>query len=190
MFAKKNPQRLSIHLFSDPTFSCRCTLRSRPSRQLRWTKRCLSDRSWAVFGRIFQHQLRNGFIAVQSTESFQWKYVWKCWWFGCHEFYFPIYWVAKSSQWTNSYFSEGWPNHQPVWSLLGYPRYRVVPWYATWTARASTEDPHHCDAVLGPSLNFAGAMLMCWVYLHCVTCGNMGLIGCFKMWNPGIQLVD
>ena len=30
-----------------------------------------------------------------------------------HEFYFPIYWVANHPNW-RSYFSEGWPNHQPV----------------------------------------------------------------------------
>ena len=35
------------------------------------------------------------------------------WWFGCHQFYFPIYWVANHPNW-RSYFSEGWPNHQPV----------------------------------------------------------------------------
>ena len=28
-------------------------------------------------------------------------------------FYFPIYWVANHPKWL-SYFSEGWPNHQPV----------------------------------------------------------------------------
>ena len=34
---------------------------------------------------------------------------------GCHEFYFPInIGFRLSSQLTNSYFSEGWPNHQPV----------------------------------------------------------------------------
>ena len=32
---------------------------------------------------------------------------------GCHEFYFPIYWVANHPNWL-SYFSEGWPNHQPA----------------------------------------------------------------------------
>ena len=33
---------------------------------------------------------------------------------GCHEFYFPInIGFLSSSQLTNSYFSEGWPNHQP-----------------------------------------------------------------------------
>ena len=36
------------------------------------------------------------------------------WWFGCHEFYFPRnIGLLSSSQLTNSYFSEGWPNHQP-----------------------------------------------------------------------------
>ena len=32
------------------------------------------------------------------------------WWFGCHQFYFPInIGLRSSSQLTNSYFSEGWP---------------------------------------------------------------------------------
>ena len=30
-----------------------------------------------------------------------------------HEFYFPIYWEFHHPNWL-SYFSEGWPNHQPV----------------------------------------------------------------------------
>ena len=47
------------------------------------------------------------------------------WWFGCHVlfshilgtilvaiFYFPIFWVSNHPNWL-SYFSEGWPNHQP-----------------------------------------------------------------------------
>ena len=35
------------------------------------------------------------------------------WWFGCHQFYFPhINWVSNHPNWL-SYFSEGWPNHQP-----------------------------------------------------------------------------
>ena len=34
------------------------------------------------------------------------------WWFGCH-FYFSIYWECHHPNWL-SYFSEGWPNHQPV----------------------------------------------------------------------------
>ena len=29
-----------------------------------------------------------------------------------HQFYFPIYWVYNHPNWL-SYFSEGWPNHQP-----------------------------------------------------------------------------
>ena len=34
------------------------------------------------------------------------------WWFGCHFWHFPIYWVSNHPNW-RSYFSEGWPNHQP-----------------------------------------------------------------------------
>ena len=47
---------------------------------------------------------------------------WSCWlrssestitgWWLEHQFYFPIYWVANHPNW-RSYFSEGWPNHQP-----------------------------------------------------------------------------
>ena len=49
---------------------------------------------------------------------FQWlRFFRQCsisgWWFGCHEFYFPInIGLRLSSQLTKSYFSEGWPNHQ------------------------------------------------------------------------------
>ena len=40
------------------------------------------------------------------------------WWFGCHQFgIFPEILGMSSSQLTNSYFSEGWPNHQPVWDI-------------------------------------------------------------------------
>ena len=35
------------------------------------------------------------------------------WWFGCHFLDFPIYWESYHPNWL-SYFSEGWPNHQPV----------------------------------------------------------------------------
>ena len=37
-------------------------------------------------------------------------------------FYFPIYWVANHPNWL-SYFSEGWPNHQPVllWVIPPFP---------------------------------------------------------------------
>ena len=37
------------------------------------------------------------------------------WWFlfGCHFFIFPYLGLLSSSQVTKSYFSEGWPNHQP-----------------------------------------------------------------------------
>ena len=38
-------------------------------------------------------------------ESHDWLVVWNI-------FYFPIYWVANHPNW-RSYFSEGWPNHQP-----------------------------------------------------------------------------
>ena len=40
------------------------------------------------------------------------------WWFGCHQFYFPIHiGLLSSSQLTHSYFSEGWPTttNQTQW---------------------------------------------------------------------------
>ena len=47
------------------------------------------------------------------------------WWFGCHFLFSHILGIS-SSQLTNSYFSEGWPNHQPAisithWSIF-HPR--------------------------------------------------------------------
>ena len=45
------------------------------------------------------------------------------WWFGCHEFYFPIYiGLLSSSQLTKSYFSEGWPKTtNQEWLSVGSP---------------------------------------------------------------------
>ena len=43
-----------------------------------------------------------------------------------HEFYFLIYWVSNHPKWL-SYFSEGWPNHQPVWHWwMILPRNRSI----------------------------------------------------------------
>ena len=44
----------------------------------------------------FQHLLVGGLVAI---------------------FYFPIYWEFHHPNWL-SYFSEGWPNHQPVYCLF------------------------------------------------------------------------
>ena len=44
------------------------------------------------------------------------------WWFGCH-FLFSHLLGMSSSQLTNSYFSEGWPNHQPgdvAWVFVSF----------------------------------------------------------------------
>ena len=42
------------------------------------------------------------------------------WWFGCHLLFSHILGIS-SSQLTNSYFSEGWPNHQPVFLYFQKP---------------------------------------------------------------------
>ena len=41
------------------------------------------------------------------------------WWFGCHEFYVPIYIGLLIIPIAGPYFSEGWPNHQPVTAFVG-----------------------------------------------------------------------
>ena len=41
-----------------------------------------------------------------------------------HQFYFPIYWVANHPNWL-SYFSEGWPNHQPAWDWTYHEKYTI-----------------------------------------------------------------
>ena len=63
------------------------------------------------------------------------------WCFGCHQFYFPRnIGLHSSSQLTNSYFSEGWPNHQPAavfldfecmcWKILDvYPNMKPNIWF-------------------------------------------------------------
>ena len=55
------------------------------------------------------------------------------WWFGCHVLFSHILGMS-SSQLTNSYFSEGWPNHQPV--IYGNPHMNSpwILWAATYHA--------------------------------------------------------
>ena len=54
------------------------------------------------------------------------------WWL-VDMFYFPIYWVANHPNWL-SYFSEGWPNHQPVMKWI-LPSLSEAParWYSCLT---------------------------------------------------------
>ena len=47
----------------------------------------------------------NSVMQCNGDRSIIWLVVWNI-------FYFPIYWVANHPNWL-SYFSEGWPNHQP-----------------------------------------------------------------------------
>ena len=43
-----------------------------------------------------------------------WQFTIAGWWFCCHQFYFPIL-IGNNHPNGLSYFSEGWPNHQPDW---------------------------------------------------------------------------
>ena len=54
-----------------------------------------------------------------------------------HQFYFPIYWECHHPNWL-SYFSEGWPNHQPddvpiffisIYSAIDHRDHRYFPWF-------------------------------------------------------------
>ena len=60
-------------------------------------------------------------------DRFFWLVVWNI-------FYFPIYWVPNHPNWL-SYFSEGWPNHQPVFiippNLVGCRSHNLGPSSAT-----------------------------------------------------------
>ena len=51
-------------------------------------------------------------------------------WFGCHEFYFPIYWVANHPNWL-SFFQRGGPTTNQSWKwniLLSQPCW-VISWF-------------------------------------------------------------
>ena len=54
-------------------------------------------------------------IPLYSPFLWRFSHSYTGWWFGCH-FLFSHYNIGNFSsfQLTNSYFSEGWPNHQPV----------------------------------------------------------------------------
>ena len=54
------------------------------------------------------------------------------WWFGCHFLHFPIYWEFHHPNWL-SYFSEGWPNHQPAKNGVVFFRFYVwFLWIPGW----------------------------------------------------------
>ena len=59
---------------------------------------------------------KNGGFISSETQGMSWNNYLQIipgWWFGCHEFYFPInIGLHSSSQLTDHIFSEGWPNHQ------------------------------------------------------------------------------
>ena len=69
---------------------------------------------------VFQRDLSsieaNHRATIPITSNNAWRqvgmHVITGWWFGCH-FLFSHILGMSSSQLTNSYFSEGWPNHQP-----------------------------------------------------------------------------
>ena len=83
-------------------------------------------RSWQVFGLLIFNGLFDNVLsqlrglrtapAVYSPAEplFHSPIIIRKWLVGGleHQFYFPIYWECHHPNWL-SYFSEGWPNHQP-----------------------------------------------------------------------------
>ena len=80
-------------------------------------------------GSRFNHSRRWKLAASSPSRIVAWKahihvQVYRLLVGGLEHFYFPIYWECHHPNWL-SYFSEGWPNHQPDWSLTddfhGFP---------------------------------------------------------------------
>ena len=81
-----------------------------------------------------QCQYRNRCLA-----NFIWLVVWNI------NFFFPIYWEFHHPNWL-SYFSEGWPNHQPVINRADLPSDRAAPLIRSdLTALAESKGPDLAD---------------------------------------------
>ena len=68
-------------------------------------------------------------------------------------FYFPIYWECHHPNWL-PYFSEGWPNHQPV--LLGQIKDGTTLWYSD-TGKSDQIIPRVVKTTRGCHMFFGGA---------------------------------
>ena len=154
--------KLNIPYFSDPCCSCRCTLRSRPLRQLRWTKRCLSHPSPGA-----DESIKNR-IQLKLYNQ-EWKFPLEI----CVFFAFFVMFLRMPLGYPR-YRS---PNHEQFMNALRSSHF------------VSSQDTHLCDAVLRSSPDFAGAChaVPCWLHLLDVSwdnnMANMGLIGRFKSWS-------
>ena len=76
------------------------------------------------------------------------------WWFGCHEFYFPInigLLIIPIDE-LHHFFQRGWVyNHQPAWGFHHFPSLSIMTWPATqlWSfpdARPLLKAPHRALA--------------------------------------------
>ena len=52
------------------------------------------------------------------------------WWFGCHQFYFPIDWECHHPNWRTPIFQRGEKNHPPV--IISYYIYSSQPLLLSW----------------------------------------------------------
>ena len=88
------------------------------------------------------------FCVKKATFRCGWK---TAWWFGCHFFLHLL--GISSSQLTNSYFSEGWPNHQPE---------KCCKHRKMWIPCATNDGFYHHLKVKTTSWNVA--RLVTWLY--------------------------
>ena len=65
-------------------------------------------------------------ITIHTKKPY-WLVVW-------NTFYFPIHWVSNHPNW-RSYFSEGWPNHQPAYICKKISRSICPARTEKWTER-------------------------------------------------------
>ena len=71
------------------------------------------------------HTVHSWWTNIAVKKKHNWLVVWNI-------FYFPIYWEFHHPNW-RSYFSEGWPNHQPAQVSKGQfmePNGPWLPWHS------------------------------------------------------------
>ena len=117
-----------------------------------------------------------------------------------HQFYFPIYWVANHPNWL-SYFSEGWPNHQPacvrglrmvettsqmvpeIWSFW-------VWWFWAGASRPSRSQIGRLETHLEPQPKNGHACFSMVVQSPCRTNGRWGKRIKHRFWFLRLPAVD
>ena len=86
------------------------------------------------------------------------------WWFGCHQFYFPIQLGISSSQLTNSYFSEGWPwpTNQPYFAKRSLRHADFIPEISGWFPKKIAEISCGSTTIASSSPCTFSPLEKCW----------------------------